>query len=94
MFFTTFIKGRFWLLVFILAVVYFVVLIRNDLVRNSGLKEEKEKVTGSLSLERSRQESLKNRLKMLDKASYVEMLAREKLGVVERGEHPYKVIVK
>lgn len=92
--FTTFIKERLWLIVFLLAFVYFVVLIRNDTVRNSGLKHEKESVTKNLGEEAAKGAALKNELKMLDKSSYVEKLARERLGVVRRGENPYKVIVK
>lgn len=94
MYFTTFIKGRFWLVVFFLAFAYFVVLIRNDVVRNSGLKDEKESVTKNLGEETAKRAGLKHELKMLGKGSYVEMLAREKLGVVQRGENPYKVIIK
>jgi cell division protein FtsB len=93
-YFTTFIKGKFWLIVFFLAFAYFVVLIRNDLVRNSGLKDEKESVTRNLGEETAKRAGLKHELKMLNKSSYVEMLAREKLGVVQRGENPYKVIIK
>ena len=94
MFFTTFIRERLWYIVFVLALVYFVVLIRNDLVRNSRLSEEKITISKNLDIERSKYGALKNRLRMLNKNSYIEMLAREKLGVVERGEDPYKVIIK
>lgn len=94
MFFTTFIKERFWYIVFILALAYFLVLIRNDLIRNSRLNNEKEAITKNLDGEKLKQSGLKNELRMLNKNSYIEMLAREKLGVVQQGEKAYKVILK
>jgi cell division protein FtsB len=92
--FTTLIKERLWYIVFLLAFMYFVVLIRNDMVRNSGLKHEKEAVTKNMGEEAAKRAALKSELKMLDKSSYIEKLARERLGVVRQGENPYKVIVK
>ena len=94
MFFTTFIRERLWYIVFILALAYFVVLIRNDLVRNTRLSGEKIAISKNLDIERSKYAALKNRSRMLNENSYIEMLAREKLGVVQRGEDPYKVIIK
>ena len=94
MFFTTFIKERFWYIVFILAIAYIFVLIRNDLVQNSRLKDEKEAVTKNLDAEKLKQAGLKSEFKMLNKNSYIEMLAREKLGIVQQGEKAYKVILK
>jgi cell division protein FtsB len=93
-FFTTFIKERFGLIVFILALAYFVFLIRSDLIRNSRLNDEKAAATKNLGAEDARRSDLKNKLRMLNRSSYVEMLAREELGVVKRGEDPYKVIIK
>ncbi len=94
MFFTTFIKERFWHVAFFLALAYFGFLIRSDLIQNSRLNDEKTAVTKSLSAEDARRAELKNKLRMLNKSSYIEMLARKELGVVRRGEDPYKVIIK
>ncbi len=94
MYFTTFVKERFWLIVFFLALVYFVFLIRSDLVRKGALDAEKGAIMIDLADETARQAGLRNELKLLNKSSYVEILAREKLGFVRRGEDPYKVIVK
>lgn len=94
MYFTTFIKEKFGYIVFFLALVYCSVLIRSDIVQNSRLKNEKDTTIKNLAAERSKQAALKNELKMLNKDSHIEMLAREKLGVVQQGERPYKVIIK
>lgn len=92
--FTTFIKERFWHIVLILAVVYFMVLIRNDTVQNNELKDEKAMTARSLAEENAKQSALKKELRSLGKDSQIEMLAREKLGVVRQGEKAYKVIIK
>ena len=94
MFFTTFLKERFWYIVFFLALAYFFFLIRNDIIQNSFLKDEKEAITKDLEAGKAKQVELKNELKMLNKNSYIEKLAREKLGVVQQGERPYKVILR
>ena len=94
MFFTTFIKARIWQIVFFLALAYFVLLIRSDLIRNSELNDEKITFTKSLSAEDAKKLDLKIKLKMLNRSSFIEMLARKELGVVRKGEDPYKVIIK
>jgi cell division protein FtsB len=93
-FFTTFVKEKFWYIVLVLAVAYFVVLIRNDMVRNSSLDKEKAAIIKSLDAEKAKQAALKNELRVLNRDSHIEMLAREKLGVVQKGEKAYKVIIK
>ena len=94
MFFTTFVREKFWYIVLVLAVAYFVVLIRNDIVRNSSLDKEKAAIIKSLDAEKAKQAALKNELRILNSDSHIEMLAREKLGVVHKGEKAYKVIIK
>jgi cell division protein FtsB len=93
-FFTTFVKERFGQIVFVLALIYFVFLIRSDLIRNSRLNGEKAAIIKNLGAEDAKGLELKTKLRMLNRSSYVEMLAREELGVVRRGEDPYKVIIK
>lgn len=94
MFFTTFLKERFGYIAFVLAVFYFLFLIRGDVIRNDKLNAEKKAVSGSLEAEKARSTELKNKMQLLKKDAYIEKLARDKLGVVERGERPYKVITE
>ncbi len=93
-YFTTFVKERFWPIVFVVALAGFALSIRNDLVQNARLNSEKEAMKKNIKEEISRQAVLKNKLKIMNRSSYIELMAREKLGFVERGEVPYKVIVK
>jgi cell division protein FtsB len=92
--FTTFLKEKIWYIFFLLAVAYFLFLIRSDLVQNSRLLRERASTASSLDDEKVRQDALKMRMKLLNNGSYIEKLAREKLGVVGPGEKPYKVIIK
>ena len=93
-FFTTFVKEKLWHIVFVMALAGFILAIRNDLVQNSALNDEKEAMKKSLREETSRQAVLKNKLRIMNKNSYVELVAREKLGLIQRGEDPYKVTIK
>ncbi len=92
--FTTYVRTRIWYIVFLLAVAYFVYLIRSDMVQNSRLRHDKASMTESLSEEKAKQASLKNRMDLLKSDQYVEKVAREKLGLVGQGESPFKVIIK
>jgi cell division protein FtsB len=93
-FFTTFLKDKYGLVLFLAALAYFIVLIRSDLVQNSRLDNEKKMMQKSFVLETSKNAELKNKMRLLNKNSYIELLAREKLGVVKFGERPYKIIIK
>jgi cell division protein FtsB len=64
------------------------------MVRNSSLDKEKAAIIKSLDAEKAKQAALKNELRVLNRDSHIEMLAREKLGVVQKGEKAYKVIIK
>jgi len=78
----------------LMAVLYFVFLIRADLISNSRLKDEKAAIAKNLDAEKARQAALKRELRMLNSDSHIEILARENLGVVRQGEKAYKVILK
>lgn len=93
MFFTTFLREKFWHIAFLLAVAYFLLLIRSDIIQNRGLDDERS-LSRHIELERAKQEDLKVKMRSLGKSSYIEELAREKLGLVDRGETAYKVIIK
>ena len=64
------------------------------MVQNGKLRDEKKKITANLEREKLRNTNLKNRMQMLNKNYYLEKLARDKLGVVQRGDSTYKVIIR
>ena len=94
MFFTTFLREKFWAIVLCLAVVYFLVLIRSDIDQNKRLDAEKRSISRNIAEQNQVSRQLKQKLANLNKGAYVGKIAREKLGLVERGESAYKVIIK
>jgi len=80
------------LILFILLIVYFIFLIRQDIMDNLDLKKETRQASVSLVREEKLTQELQHRLKLLDKRSYIEGLARTKLGMIKSGETAYKVI--
>jgi len=93
-YFITFLRERAGLVAFVVAVVYFLFLIRSDMVQNSVLKAEKKFLEKSMAQEQLRFDTLKRKMALLNKSSYVELKAREQLGLVVKGESAYKVIFK
>jgi cell division protein FtsB len=90
----TFLKKNVWLILIISAILYVVLVIRNDLIQNSNLKSERDKLEAGVKSEALRKEELKESLKDLNSKQYIGRVAREKLGYVEQGERAYKVIIK
>jgi len=93
-FFTTLLKEKIGYILFFLALAYFLLLIRSDIVQNSKLGDERSLLVKEIELEEGKQADLKNKLNALKKDSYIEQMAREKLGLVKKGESAYKVIIK
>ncbi len=80
-----------WLL-FIVMVVYFLFLIRQDIIDNLELK--KEIVTAGRLVETDKNAVLaaNDRLAHLKTDDMMEELARTKLGLIKKGETAYKVV--
>lgn len=94
MFFTIFLKDKIWYIVFVLAVAYFLLLIRTDLVQNKALRSDKAAMSMNIVSEKNELAFLKGKMGDLKKNHYLEQIARDKLGMIERGESAYKVIIK
>jgi len=80
------------LVLFILIILYFIFLIRQDIMNNLGLKREIDRVAKSIEQGEARAKQLENRLKYLNDKKYLEKLARTKLGMVKKDETAYKVL--
>ena len=83
---------RLGFLLFSLIVIYFIFLIRQDIIDNLELKREEQRIRTNLELEERLSGELGNRLKELMSNNYIEELARTKMGLIKRGETAYKVI--
>lgn len=80
-----------WLL-FVLALVYFIFLIRQDIIDYLDLKKTKDKVVTAVERESKMAGNLQDKLSNLKSDDRIEELARTQLGMIKRGETAYKVI--
>lgn len=78
--------------VVLLAILYFAVLLRADWVKSFELRAEREKLLGEINFLTKRATALKKEISLLDTPAHIELLAREKLGLIKRNETPYKVV--
>ena len=83
---------RFGWLLFVLMVIYFIFLIRQDIIGNLELKKEKAAVIKSLEAGQHRTLNLNDRLARLKSDDMIEEIARTRLGLVKKGETAYKVV--
>jgi len=83
---------RFGWLLFVLMVIYFIFLIRQDIIDNLELKKDKSAVIKSLEADKHLTLSLNDRLARLKSDDMMEEIARTKLGLVKKGETAYKVV--
>ena len=79
---------------FSLIIIYFIFLIRQDIIDNLELKREKQRVKVNLEQEEKLSEALRDRLGELKSENYIEKLARMRLGLIKKGETAYKVLFR
>lgn len=82
------------LALFILFIVYFIFLIRQDIMDNLDLKYEMTRLKEVIQQGNAKTSELKTDLQKLETDDYVEELARARLGLVKKGEVAYKVVVR
>jgi cell division protein FtsB len=73
-----------------LFILYFIFLIRQDIIDNLELKQAEQRTVKKLAQEQELARKLQDRLKEID----FEKLARTRLGLIKKGETAYKVIVQ
>jgi len=76
----------------ILVSAYFIFLIRADWVVLGQLNAEKAALSGLIGEASAESGALREEIRLLDRLDYVELVARQKLGLVKRGETAYKVV--
>lgn len=76
----------------LLFAIYLIVIITKGLVHNKLVLKRYENITEQLVQEKKLNTELKLRIKELNTDSFVELLARKKLGLVMPGEVVYKII--
>jgi cell division protein FtsB len=80
-----------WLL-FLFFLVYFIFLIRQDIIDYAELRGERDRFTRDLARQTEQTRGLQRRLSRLKEAELIEELARTRLGLVKKDETAYKVI--
>ena len=76
----------------LVVVLYFIVLIRTDWKVLLELHSQRTKLKHEIVRGKEEKAGLKKEISLLDTNSYIELLAREKLGLIKRGETAYKVV--
>jgi cell division protein FtsB len=80
-----------WLL-FIVMVVYFIFLIRQDIIDSRELKKEIVDTVRSVAAEKALALKANDRLARAKSDDMIEEAARTQLGLVKKGETAYKVV--
>lgn len=75
-----------------IVVLYFVFLIRQDWISSNELMLERGKLSRDIFVSEKRKAELKKEISLLNDDSYIELVARQKLGLIKKGEEPYKVV--
>ena len=80
------------LILLILLIVYFVFVIFRDTRTLSQLEGGNAGLVKSIEKEKAAETQLKAGERDLSKADHIELTARKKLGMIKKGETPFKVI--
>ena len=83
---------RLGLIAFILVVIYFIFIIRQDIMDNAELRREAQGVTKKMAEEEKTALGFKDRQRRMQSGEMVEELARTRLGLIKKGETAYKVV--
>lgn len=81
-----------WGLFFVLFV-YFIFLIRQDIIDNIALKKEEREIAKKIEQEEASLARLKDLSSRIKEGDLVEEIARTRLGLIKKGETAYKVIL-
>ncbi len=80
-----------WLAALLLAL-YFIFLIRQDIIDNLGLKKELRRAQKNLAQAEGLSAQMRRNWQLLKQDNFIEELARTRLGLVKKGEVAFKVI--
>lgn len=78
---------------FVVLVIYFIFLIRQDIINNLTLQKEERGFLKKVEQEEATLAKLKDLSSQIKNGDLVEELARTRLGMVKKGETAYKVIL-
>ena len=76
----------------VIIIIYFSFTFRADWLKYSELKKEYGRLSNKITEEKKLIVSLRKELRALKTDSYIEGVARKKLGLIKKGETAYKAI--
>ncbi|MFH1386846.1 MAG: septum formation initiator family protein [bacterium] len=78
-----------WGLFFVL-VIYFIFLIRQDIIGQQGLRKDKAEAVRVLVIAEEKAREMNDRLARIKSNDLIEEIARTRLGMIKKGETAYK----
>lgn len=81
-------------ILFAFIIIYFIFLIRQDIINNLELKRAEKQTQINIEQEDKLALQLQERSKDLKNNNYIEEVARTRLGLIKEGETAYKVILR
>ena len=85
-------KPEFWFVVLLLLMSYFVFVIWKDLRDLGALDKDMSSFHKSLEKEYLLNKDLKDQAQSLKQSRNLELIVRQKLGMIKKGETPFKII--
>ncbi|MEK7375745.1 MAG: septum formation initiator family protein [Candidatus Margulisiibacteriota bacterium] len=85
-------KPEFWFVALLLVMAYFIFVIWKDLRGLGALDRERLTVLKSFEREIVFRKGLEWQAQSLKRSGQLELLARQKLGMIKNGETPFKII--
>ncbi len=85
-------KIKWDLLTLILLILSFVVIVQRDIGKYDLLNKTYKEYLNGRTLEAGRYDDLRTKLTMLKTTNFIELIAREKLGLIKKSETAYKIV--
>ena len=84
-------KVNLWIVLSFSAILYLIFLLHGDVALYNDLSHEEKVLLKLVEQEEGQALALKAKLKKLSKNGYIEEIARERLGLIMKGERLYKI---
>ena len=85
-------RPEFLFIVLLLVIFYFIFVIWKDIMELGSLDREKSALLKSLAKETIERRELEAQAQSLNRPGQLELMARQRLGMIKRGETPFKII--
>lgn len=73
-------------------VLFFIIVLHQDMTRLNSLSRQNAKIKNAILFETKSQKLLARKIKELTENDMIELVARQKLGLIKYGETAYKIV--